>query len=241
MTIKDKSQKGLIAALLGLALALPAVGAQAQESPSPRTLVVSGQGEVRAVPDTAMISAGVTTQGETAAAALSENTRRMNAVFAALRRMGIPDRSIQTSNFSVQPQYPQFNPNGAQEPRRIIGYEVSNQVNVNLEDIAKLGQVLDLLVSSGANNLSGINFSVREPSALLDAARKDAVSDATEKAKVYAEAAGVMLGPILSITESGGIQARPLAMPLFRAAESVPIATGETTISATVNITWEIQ
>src|ERR1043166_2998178 len=96
---------------LALALSLDALPATAQPAiPAPRTLVVSGQGEARTTPDTVAISAGVTTQGKTAADALAANTRAMNGVFAALKRLGVPDRAIQTSNFSVQPHYPQYTP-----------------------------------------------------------------------------------------------------------------------------------
>jgi uncharacterized protein len=233
------------AVILGLTLALSALPAGAQ-SPmpmaTPRTLVMSGQGEAKAAPDTAGISAGVTTQGKTAADALAANTRAMNGVFAALKRMGIPDRAIQTSNFSVQPQYPPYNPNGQQEARRIIGYEVSNQVNVRLEDISKLGAALDALVTGGANTMGGINFFIRDDQALLAEARKDAVADALTKAKTYAATAGVTLGRILSISENGGEAPRPLFLAQAKAsADSVPVAAGESTVSAGVSITWEIQ
>lgn len=226
--------------LAGLS-ALPAGAQSAAPMAAPRTLIMSGQGEAKAVPDTATVSAGVTAQAATAATALAANTRAMNGVFAALKRLGVPDRAIQTSNFSVQPQYPPYNQNGQQESRRIIGYEVSNQVNVRLEDVSRLGAALDALVTSGANNMSGISFTVRDPDALLTEARKDAVANATAKAKTYAAAAGVTLGRILSISENGGEAPRPVFMAMAKAADSVPVAAGETSITAGVSITWEIQ
>jgi uncharacterized protein YggE len=239
MLVRNTILSSVIAGFALMGLAAPAA---AQTAPQPRTLVVSGQGEAHAVPDTVAISAGVTTQGKTAAEALAANTRTMNGVFAALKRLGVPDRGIQTSNFSVQPQYPPFNPNGQQQTRDIIGYEVTNQVNVRLEDVSKLGAALDALVTGGANNMNGISFTVRDPAAQLTEARKDAVADAMEKAKTYAGAAGVTLGRILSISESGAEPPRPVFMAMqARAADKVPTAAGETTISAGVSITWEIQ
>lgn len=244
----QKRQNRIFPTILGVILmlglsALPAGAQSVAPIPMPRTLVMSGQGEAKAVPDTVGISAGVTAQGKTAADALAANTRAMNGVFAALKKLGVPDRAIQTSNFSVQPQYPAYNPNGQQETRRIIGYEVSNQVNVRLEDVSKLGVALDALVTGGANNMNGINFFVRDPAALLTEARKDAVNDAVAKAKTYAAAAGVTLGRILSISENGGVEPpRPVFMAMqAKAAVSVPVAAGETTITAGVSITWEIQ
>src|SRR5580765_2046363 len=94
-----------------------------------RTIAVSGEGQVSGTPDQARLSAGVVTQEQTAAAALDANTRAMNNVFAALKRLGIPDNKIRTSNFSLTPQYPPFRPN-APEARTIVGYQVSNQVSV---------------------------------------------------------------------------------------------------------------
>ncbi len=239
-----KSFMPIFSAVLGvlLALGLGFAPARAQSEPAAvRTLVVSGQGEARAVPDTVSVSAGVTTEAKTAAEALNANTRAMNNVFAELKRLGVPERAIQTSNFSVQPQYPPYNSNGPQEDRRIIGYNVSNQVTVRLDDVAKLGTALDALVTSGANNMNGINFTVRDPATLLAQARRDAVADAMAKAKIFAAAAGVNLGRILSITEGGSEAPQPMFRVMAAAPSAVPVAPGETTISASVSITWEIQ
>ena len=129
------------------------------------------------MPDQAQLSAGVTTVATTAEAALAENARKMNGVFAALKRIGVPDKSIQTSNFSVSPQYPPYNQNttGLQ---RIVGYQVSNQVNVTLDDVKKLGPALDALVAAGANQINSVGFSIRDTGALLVTAREAAVADA---------------------------------------------------------------
>jgi uncharacterized protein YggE len=222
----------VFAALLAAAPAL----AQSQE---PRILSMSGHGEDRAVPDQVEITAGVTTSAATAAAALAANTARMKTVFAALSRLGVAERNIQTANFSVSPQYT----NGANnEAPRLTGYQVSNSVSVRLDDTGKLGAALDALVTAGANQMNGIGFSIKEPSPLLKTAREQAVADARERAETYARAAGVTLGPILAISESGNDAPRPMpkVMYMARAASAVPVAAGEESVGADVSITWEI-
>jgi hypothetical protein len=199
---------------------------------------MSGHGETHGQPDAAMLSAGVSVDAPSAAAALADANKNMQAVLAALKRLGVADKDIQTRNFSVHPQY--ANSNG-QAPR-VTGYQVTNQVEVRLEEIAKLGPALDALVTVGANQINGVNFSIHDPSALLAEARTEAVADARAKAETFVKAAGVTLGSILSITENGNGGPRPMvfAAPMARAA-SVPVALGEETIDADVTITWEIK
>jgi uncharacterized protein YggE len=221
---------------LFLGLALAACFATPALAEDPRTLSMAGHGEVRAAPDLVSITAGVTTSAATAAGALSANTARMKSVFAALEKLGVLEKNIQTVNFSVAPQYA----NGNNEPPRLTGYQVSNEVSVRLEDVAKLGTALDALVSAGANQMNGISFDIRQPAPLLEQARAGAVADARARAETYARAAGVSLGPILSISEGGG-EVRPLRMaaPMF-ASKSVPIAAGEQSVTADVAVVWEI-
>ncbi len=224
--------KAMIFAAL-LAVLSPALAA------APRTLSMSGHGEVQAAPDQAQVTAGVTTAAPTAAAALSANTARMKTVFAALEKMGVPERNIQTVNFSVSPQYT----NGADnQPPRLTGYQVSNDVALRLDDVSRLGAALDALVGAGANQMNAISFSIRDPAPLLDKARADAVANARARAQTYARAAGVTLGPILSIAEGGGDASRPLYKAvMMSAARAVPVAAGEESVNADVAMVWEIQ
>jgi len=211
------------------------------EQPAPRTITMSGEGSAKSAPDEANLSAGVTSDGKTAILALGANSRAMNAVFATLKKLGIADKDIQTSNFSLSPQYETYKP-GTSGPQRIVGYEVSNTVDVTVEDMSRTGAVLDALVSSGSNQIGGISFSIRDTTALLAKAREAAVKDAILRAHTYADAAGVTLGPILSIQEGGSEQPRPMykAMAMMAAAPP-PIAGGEQAVSASVSITWQIQ
>ncbi len=222
-------------ALLALPVAALAAGGDSQ----PRLITITGSGEVSAVPDQAQLSAGVVSQAKTAAAALADNSRKMRAVFTAIKKLGVPDRAIQTSNFSVAPQYPPYN---SKEERRITGYQVSNTVEVKLTDMKKLGAAIDALVSAGANQINSVGFSIADPKPLLAKAREEAVKDATDKARAYAHAAGVTLGPIQSIGEGGINGPQPMVMvtAMRSAAPPPPVAAGEQTVAANVTISWQI-
>ena len=211
-------------------------------SDAPRVMTTSGQGEVHAAPDEAMLSAGVVTTADTAAAALADNARSMNAVFDALRHAGVPEKSLQTSGFNVSPQYA-MDKDGTQTPH-ITGYQVSNTVNVTLDDLSKVGPTLDALVASGANSIDGVSFDIKNPKAAMAQARALAVADAVDRAQTLAKAAGVTLGPILSINDGAANDAEP--RPMYRmvtvtAARATPIAAGEQSVTANVSITWEIR
>ena len=228
----------LSAALLMVALFV-STQAGAQTAPPPRMLSVSGTGEVKATPDQAQLSTGVVTQAGTAAAALAANSHAMNGVFDTLKRAGITEKNIQTSNFQVSPQYGNPKPGGAQ---RITGYQVSNTVTVMVVGLDKIGPAIDALVAAGSNQIDGPNFSIADPKPLLAKAREEAVKDATARAQTLATAAGVTLGPIISIGEGGAEYSppQPLGRMMLAAKTPTPIASGEESVSASVSITWEI-
>lgn len=225
-------------AALMLACTLPALADTAE----PRTLTVSGQGEVKAVPDRAQLSTGVVSRARTAAQALADNARAMTAVIDTLKRAGIPEKNIQTSSFAVSPQYSEPKPG---TPARVTGYEVTDTVSVTLDGTDRIGPAIDALVAAGANQIDGPSFTFSDDKALLAKAREAAVKDATARAETIARAAGVTLGPILSIGESG--VAVPFADKRVRGmvsaefAPATPIAAGESSVSASVTITWEIR
>jgi hypothetical protein len=228
-----------IAGLGLIALAAPAL---AQGVPPPeRTITVSGEGEAKAAPDEAHLQAGVTTSARKAADALAANTRAMNQVFAALKRLGIPDKAIQTSDFTVSPQY--AGDRNGDSTQKVTSYQVSNQVVVTV-DLPKLGAALDALVGSGANNLGSMEFDIRDPKPLLAEARTAAMKDAAARAETYAAAGGFKLGPVLQVSESGAELPQPMtARPMMRmaAAAPVPVAAGESSVSVSVSVTYEIR
>lgn len=229
-------------ALLPVVLLLGCNAATADPTAQPRLLSVSGTGEARGVPDRALLSTGVVTQGRTAAAALTANARAMNAVFDALKRAGIPDKNIQTSSFSVSPQYAPDKP-GQSGPQHVAGYEVSNTVSVTVDGMDKLGATIDALVAAGSNQIDGPSFTIADPKPLLAKAREEAVKDAFARAETLARAAGVTLGPIVSIAEGSASAPEPLRPRGLMAMDklaSTPVAAGEESLNAEVSISWEI-
>ena len=220
-------------------------GIQAEETN--HTLSVTGLGKVAIAPDMAIVTASVVRQAETAKQALDANTAAMNKVLSALRKAGLEERDIQTSNFNIYPRYQHTkrNKNGVQEPPKIVGYEVTNGLTIRIRDIATTGEILDRIVSLGINSGGNIQFTNADPAMHLKKARTAAVKDAMAKAETIVAAAGVELGAIKSITENGS-QPRPVPIRQMRAealvadAATVPIAGGENEYRVQVHISWEI-
>ncbi|MBX9662360.1 SIMPL domain-containing protein [Novosphingobium sp.] len=242
----------LMAAALAAAGAASPAMAQAV-SPAPvvapgnAVLTLSADGRSTRTPDLAVFSAGVTTQAKTAAAALSENADRMNAVITALKASGIAERDIQTSNLSVNPVYGQpradANGNVSGDPV-IIGYQASNQVEVKQRKIGNYGKTIDTLVNAGANQVSGPSFQLDNPDVASDEARIEAMKKARARAELYAKAAGLTVKRILTISESGGYAPQPMVM--YARAEKMmagapsPVAAGEVQVGANVTVTFEL-
>lgn len=217
-------------------LAMPALAENA-----PATISVTGEGKVEIAPDMAMLNLGVTTQARTAAAALAANSDGIAGALAQLKAAGIEDRDIQTSGLSLNPN---FDYSRSDAPPTVNGYIASNMVTVRVRDLAVLGQTLDAVVTDGANTLNGLTFGLQNPATATDEARKSAVADAAHRAALYAEAAGVKLGRILSISEQGSYgPPQPMMMAeagFAKDARSVPVASGEMTVMSTVSVVYEI-
>ncbi len=214
----------------------------AEDSKLIRTISISGHGEIRAVPDLAVVSIGVTSQGSSARDALDVNTKSMKALLDTLKGAGIDTRDMATSNFSVGPRLDYGNNNG--QPPKVVGYDVNNMVTVTVRKIEDLGGLLDVAVTTGSNTINGVSFSVSKPDSMLDEARKAAVADARHKADIYAAAGGFTLGNIISLSEGTAYQPPTPYMVKSARAESsdaVPIAQGEQTLSIDVSIAYEIK
>lgn len=235
--------------------ALPlAAQAQAQSGPAPvlavggTLLTVSAEGRVTRAPDLAVFNAGVTSQGKTAAEALALNSADMSRVIAALKRTGIADRDIQTSNLSLNPIYaPQRSlPDGTIEPPqpKIIGYQVNNSVSVRQRKLADYGKVIDTLVTAGANQVNGPSFELDNPDPATDAARIAAMQKVRGRAELYARAAGLRVSRILSITESGGwAPPQPVMYRMVAsdaAASGPPVQAGELQMNVSVTVQFEL-
>ncbi|MEO6718677.1 MAG: SIMPL domain-containing protein [Novosphingobium sp.] len=245
--------KQIMLALAAAALALPAVAdahdaAGPAVAPGSSVLTVAAEGHSTRSPDLAIFVAGVASTGKTAGEALSANAADMNRVIAALKRVGIAERDIQTSNLSLNPVYADMSrqpvtPLKQQEPV-IIGYQVNNQVTVRQRNLADFGRTIDTLVTAGANQVSGPAFQLDQPDPALDEARIEAVKNARTRAALYAQAAGLRVLRILSISETGGYAPPPPVMYGVRMqkaeAAPTPVAAGELALQANVTVTFEL-
>ncbi len=201
-------------------------------------LTVTGISTIAEVPDMATIALGVTTNGATAAAAMSANSEALAAVMKRLKAAGIDDRDIQTSNLTLNPD---FVPNSAGTANEIQGYTANNMLTIRVRALDKTGAVLDAAIADGANTLNSLTFGLQTPRPEEDKARKAAVADAIARAKLLAEAAGSKLGQILSIQETSAPEPGP--GPMYRmadAATAVPVAGGEVEVSAAVTIVFAL-
>jgi uncharacterized protein len=224
---------------LALALALPGVAMAHDVQSGPvvaagnTMLAVSAEGRSTRTPDLAVFSAGVTTQGKTAGAAMTANAAAMNKVIAELKKAGIADKDIQTSSINLNPVYgqPVIDAQGQMihEPR-IVGYQANNMLSIKQRDLKGFGKVLDALVAAGANQISGPNFQMDKPELALDEARTNAMKAARARADLYAKAAGLRVVRILTISEGGGYQ--PPMPVMYAKAEMAMDAGAPTPISA---------
>jgi uncharacterized protein YggE len=243
------------AAALMPAAALFPVTAMAQAAPAPvvangaTLLSLSAEGKVTRAPDLAVFSAGVVSQGKSASQALAANAANMTRVIAALKTAGIAERDIQTSNLSLNPVYQQQRtlPDGTIDPPqpRIIGYQAQNTVSVRQRNLTDYGKVIDTLVTAGANQVNGPSFEVENSDPALDEARVAAMKKARARADLYARAAGLRVGRIISISESGGWSPPPPQAVMYRmaamdAAPTSPVQAGEMQLAITVSVQFEL-
>lgn len=206
-----------------------------------RVITVVGTGQASGTPDVATVNIGVETSSSSVQQAVADNRTRMNTLLQVLKGQGIADSDIQTTNYSVFTEQ-QPAPNGTTPTTPTLTYRVSNQVNVTVRDVSKLGDVLDTVVSNGANNVYGVNFSVADTSKLEGDARAKAMADAKARAQSLASLAGVNLGDVVSVSEvTNG------ATPMYRteaaasASGGTPIQPGTLDISMSVQVSYEIR
>ena len=226
----------LASALISLALAAPA-WADTDE----RRIAVTGEGRIEAVPDMASVTLGVTNEAEEAGDAMQATSDAVRRILDRLTEMGLESRDVQTSRFALSPVWSRRTESDSDRPR-ITGFTASNMVMVRVRDLDRLGALLDAVVSDGANDFNGLSFGVQESDALQDEALAAAVADATKKARLLTDAAGVTLGPVVSITEQGSGATRPMMMEKAAARDSgAPVAAGEVTLSASVSMVFAIE
>lgn len=221
----------------------PAVPSNHANSIQPETtLSVTASGEVNREPDIATITAGVQTDADTASQAMNQNAAAMDGVYSALEAAGIAARDMQTSNLSLQPRYDYSNRDGA--PPKVTGYTASNQLTVIVRDLDALGETMDAVVGQGGNTISGLQFSLDDPSEAKDEARRMAIETAVARANLYAEATGYRLARIVTINEKSSEGYQPMPMMAMRAEAadaSTKVSRGEVGYSVTVDVTFELR
>lgn len=221
--------------LLLVGLTFGAASAQTLPSPPP-VLHLSAYGEVKGAPDLATISVGVQSLAPTAAQAMAQNRERMVKVMAMLMKQGLAARDIQTSSIDLNAQY-SYNQN---EPPKLTGYQASNALTIMVNDLPRLGPVLDAVVEAGVNQVNGISFGLKNGQGLEDAARLAAVKALKAKADLYAGATGHSGVRLVSLSE-GGANPEPRPMVMMAMAKmgadsgSTPISGGELTVRIDVS------
>lgn len=245
----------LLVALMAVSLlyvlsSLRYVGAGLQAG---NTITVSGYGEATGVPDVATFTYAVSSEKSTVAAAQTEATQKANAVMAYLREAGIDEKDIQTSDYSIYPQYDYVQeacvggicPGGRQVLR---GYQVRQSTTVKVRDTAKAGELLGGVGSKGATEVSGLQFTFDDPEGVQDEARGEAIADAKEKADELARQLGVNIVRVVSFSENGSGYPMPMKYEAYgrggadTAAQSAPdIAVGENKVTSNVSVTYEIR
>lgn len=232
-----------ILALGGVALALLAFACTTkttvQQSNEQQGISVSGSGSVLGEPDIALVMLGVEANADSVGAARQQAADSMNAMLDALKAGGVKEEDLQTTNFSVQPRYDYSN-----NRQTLLGFTVSNLVTAKIRNIDDTGDLVDAAIKAGGNlsRVQNLQFTIDDPAALQDEARREAMADARSKAETLADAAGVGLGDARSISESGGPVAiafdqRQLQLGELSQAAS-PIQVGELEVRVDVQVIY---
>jgi uncharacterized protein len=225
----------VLAGVVGVLYARPAI-AQTGGVPGMRQITVVGHGEVMGRPDIATVQIGVETHAATAKEALAQNSTQAQAIVQQLKDLDVAEPDIQTSSFAI---FPVYNEDG----RQVTGYRVSNNVTVKIRNLDQAGTLLDQMVRVGANSIYSLSFSVEQPEALLEQARRAAMTNARARATHLASAGDVALGEVLVITEQvGAVSPIPLALTRGeQEAPAVPVQLGEQRFSVDVQVTFGLQ
>ncbi|WP_372884201.1 SIMPL domain-containing protein [Shimia sp.] len=221
------------------ALALCAGAALAAGTATGGQITVSGEGRVERVPDMAVITLGVEHEAPSAGAAVARVAAGSEALLTALAEIGVAPRDLRTSTLSLSPLR-NHRSQGAGAPE-IIGFQARNEVTVRLRDLSRLPELLGRVTDEGGNRFRGLHFALQDPAPAIDEARRLAVADGRARAALYAEAAGVGLGALVSISDAATALPQPMLMARTASADmAMPIAEGELGLSASVTMVFEI-
>jgi len=224
--------------------ALLATGAHAQSTEQPRTIAVNGLGEVRAEPDMATVVLGAEARKPKLEQARADVAKTVDAILKLARELKIDAKDVQATRINVQPEY-NWDQNARE--RNLIGYYVSRQVEIELRDLDKLGQLLERATDLGVNQLGDPRLDSSKRKELVREALAKAIADARQNAEVAAKAAGVKVGTPRMVTAN--TESHPPPMPMMRAALAMDAAqekaadtyrSGEMTFTATVHMQYDM-
>ncbi len=217
---------------------------------SENTIIVSDIGTVYAKPDLGVITVSVVTEAKTVAEAMAENTEKMNKLTAAVKNEGVEEKDLKTVSFYVYPRYEWYEKSDfySQDRRVLVGYEISQSLEVKIRDLAKIGSIIEAATDTGANQVSDLQLVIDNQEELKKQARQAAIGKAKAKAEELAKQLGVKLIAISSFSESGttpyfyGLE-KSIAAPigLGGGEDSLQMETGENKIEITVYITYKIK
>ncbi len=251
------STKALFAFLAILSIALivwVAIDINDRLSESENIITVSATSEVYAKPDLALTTFSVVTEAKTVGEAMADNTAKMNAVIASVKSQGVEDKDLKTTNFNISPRYEWYDSTNCPlyasycypGQRVLVGYEVTQSLQVKIRDLAKVGDIVQGATEAGANEVGDLQFTIDNEDLLKEEARGKAIEEAKTKAEILAGQLGIRLVKIISFSENGYVP-----YPLYAAAETAPsgkgggvtldIQTGENKISVMVSITYQIR
>lgn len=219
------------------------------KSTQPSSFSVSSEGKVVAIPDVAKFNVGVLTQGGLNLGTIqNENSEKSNSIVSFLKSQGIDEKDIKTQGYGIEPRY-QYGvcryEGETCPPPTIVGYTVSQTLEVKGRDFEKLGDMLAGVVERGANSVSGLSFTVDDPTVLEQQARDQAIAKAKEKAKTIAKSGGFRLGRLISLSE-GSIYTPQYFSGEFGGAGPVSakgpsLEPGSQEVSIQVSLTYEIE
>jgi uncharacterized protein YggE len=207
----------------------------------PPTIVVTGDSEVFATPDLAVVTLGAVAQAPDAVAAQNQVNQQMQKVIDAIKATGVPEEKIKTTGLSLSPVYTGEGMRVERGEPRISGYRATNAVEIRLDDPKSAGNVIDAGMKAGANQLQGLWFSLKDDAKQRQQALEQAVKEASNKAKALATALNVKLGAIQLVTEEfGGGAPRPFAMAREAMVMDTPVQPGQAQVTAHVSVTYRI-
>ncbi|HEY1492219.1 MAG TPA: SIMPL domain-containing protein [Steroidobacteraceae bacterium] len=229
--------KILACAALACLLAVPALAQQ----PPLSSIRVTGDAQVTAKPDRVQIDIGVSTRADTSQAAATQNAKQVDAVLAAVKKSAGPTALLKTVNYSLSPAYKYQN---GHEPL-IVGYSASNLVQVTLDDLTKISNVIDAAAQSGANQVQGIQFTLRDQDSVRAEALRKAAARARADAEVLAAALGLKVVRVLSVEESGAprlpmMRTMNMATASAEAKVATPVESGTLEVVADLVLTVEV-